>query len=52
MFCYKIPLVHHIPIEQSVDIIALLDYVNNQLATSERTDQACFKAGILYHLQY
>ena len=36
MFCYKIPLVHQIPIEQSVDIIALLGHVNNQLAQLRR----------------
>ena len=36
MFCYRIPLVHYIPIEQSVDIIALLGHVNNQLAQLRR----------------
>ena len=40
-------------ITQSVDVVALLGHVNTQLAQfrGQRTDQACFKAGILYHLQ-
>ena len=38
-------------IMQSIDVVALLGHVNTVGSVSKRRDQACFKAGILYHLQ-